>query len=251
MAILLCLWSVPAMANRAKARALTSEGQNLAEAGKVEQALERYEEAMGSDPDYHASYGLAIPLWMRLGKLRSAQGRLETLTLRCRDCAFAWYALGAVYRKTGRFDLAVLAYKIYLAKRPADADAHFGLAMALGALKSAKAPAALRRYLRLETRPSREAYRGQAHRLLAGLARQTPASTQVVQSDFASTANRDNELASIASLVERGQLISAESLLQRRFAGDPKAMSLWAQISEARGQRFEAAAFSALAWLWR
>ena len=159
-----------ARADRAVARALVAEGQKLADSGHSELALERYERAMVSEPAYRSSYERALPIWFRLGKWEAAQTRLEELTLRCPECAFAWYALGALYRKRGRFDLAVLAYEAYLAKRPDDADAHFGLAMALGAGRDPRTITALRRYLRMEHREEREAFRTQAARLLANLA---------------------------------------------------------------------------------
>lgn len=246
-ATLLCLWPTRAIADRAQARALTAEGQIQAERGFQEGALELYERAIGSDPDYHQSYELAIPLWMRFGKLRAAQTSLEALTLRCTNCPFAWYALGALYRKVGRFDLAVLAYEFYLAKRPSDTDAYYGLAMALGAQKDERAAAVLRRYLHLEKRSDRVAYRKQATRLLVSLTgHEEPQPKRPVK-----VLKRGQDLATIKVLVERQQLVSAESLLNQRYEASATSMALRAQIAEARGQWFQQAGYQALAWLWR
>ncbi len=220
--MILCMSSGFALANRAKARALTSEGQNFVDAGRVELALSRFEEAMKSDPDYLASYELAIPIWMRLGRLGVARTKLETLTLRCTDCAFAWYALGAIYRKSGRFDLAVLSYEIYLRLRPSEPDAYFGLAMALGALKDPRASSVLRRYLALETRANRAAYRKQASRLLGALEK------------------RDESLEDDGSMLPRRPESDTVIRLRRE-----------ANKADASGQWFVATGYRALLWLWR
>jgi len=245
--MLLCFWPSHASADRAKARALTLEGQNQAGQGFQEEALELYERAIGSDPDYYQSYELAIPLWMRFGKLSTAQSNLESLTLRCSDCAFGWYALGALYRKVGRFDLAVLAYEFYLAKRPSDADAYFGLAMALGAQKDKKAAAVLRRYLKLENRPDRAAFRKQARRLLVSLTGRD----EQEPSRAAAHKGAAGDLATIAALVDNQQLVSAESLLNQRHQASASSMRMRARIASARGQWFQEAGYLALAWLWQ
>ena len=176
---------------------------------------------MGTDPDYLASYELAIPIWIRLGKLKFAQSKLETLTLRCPECAFAWYALGALYRKSGRFDLAVLAYEIYLSKRPSEPDAYFGLGMALGALQDPRTPTVLRRYLSLETRVDREGYRLQARRLLDILRVSQPSEPAVASGESRAV---ESNLARVRSQVKE---------------------------ADARGQWFAAAGYRALLWLWR
>lgn len=245
--MLLCFWPSHAAADRAKARALTLEGQNQADQGFQEEALELYERAIGSDPDYYQSYELAIPLWMRFGKLSAAQSKLEALTLRCSDCAFGWYALGALYRKVGRFDLAILAYEFYLAKRPNDADAYFGLAMALGAQKDKQAAAVLRRYLKLENRPERAAFRKQARRLLVSLT----GSDEERLSPAATSRGDGGDLSGIAALVDNHQLVSAESLLNQRHQASAASMRLRARIASERGQWFQEAGYLALAWLWQ
>ncbi len=159
--------SEPAAADRAKARDLVRQGTISAENGQAEEALSFYQRAIRSDPDYVQSYELALPLWLRAGHEAEARKHLELLTLRCPRCAFAWYALGALYRRDQRYDLALLAYDAYLGSRPRDLDGHFGLAMALVALKDPRALGTLERYLELEHRPERRAYREQALRLLA------------------------------------------------------------------------------------
>lgn len=157
----------PAVADRAKARQLTTLAARFAAEGHVDRALNLCQQAISSDPDYQQPYELALPLWLRTGREAEARRNLEHLTLRAPTTAFAWYALGAIYRREGRFDLAVLAYRAYLGRRPTDPDGRFGLAMALVALEDQSAAEALERYVESETRSERQAYRQEALRLLA------------------------------------------------------------------------------------
>lgn len=244
-ALLGCLlfWPRQGLGDRAVARQLVSEGQKFSEAGRWQLALERYEKAMVTEPDYLPSYELALPLWMRMGRLQTAQARLERLTLRCADCAFAWYALGALYRKSGRFDWAVLAYEAYLAQRPDDPDAHFGLAMALSARGDAAAAQALRRYLRLEKRDERSAYRQQAQRILDKIG------GSELEPVVEPTTAQDPSLAHVESLVRQGRLDSAQALLNRLGATGRAALHLRARIAGVRGQPVQEAGFLAIAWL--
>jgi len=159
--------SPKAMSDRADAREFVRLGLLKAAEGRPAEAVERYQQAIRSDPDFARSYELALPIWLRLGKVTLARESLEQLTLRCRHCLFAWYALGAVYRRSGRYDLAVLAYDAYLSRKPRDPDAVFGMAMALQASSDDRAEMMLERYISLEGRPERQAYREQAIRLLA------------------------------------------------------------------------------------
>jgi tetratricopeptide (TPR) repeat protein len=168
-ALVLSLVTRTASADRAVARALDAAGQRLSELGDEEAALTRFHQSIRSDPDYLPAYEHAIPLWFQLGRSADARPRLEHLTLRCQGCAFAWYALGGLYRRTGEHNLAIQAYREYLNLRPADPDALFGLGMALWALSDERAPSVLRHYLRQEKRPERSAYRAQVERMLAQL----------------------------------------------------------------------------------
>jgi tetratricopeptide (TPR) repeat protein len=153
-------------ADRANAREFTRIGTVLAESGATKEALTFYQRAITSDPDYQEAYELALPLWFATKQEGRAIAELERLTLRCPNCGFAWYALGALYRRAERYDLAILAYEVYLGRRPTDADAIFGFAMALVATKDVRAEQVLKRYLRLEARPERAGYREEAERLL-------------------------------------------------------------------------------------
>lgn len=154
-------------ADRANAREHVRIGRLLAKSGAGAQALKHYERAIQSDPDYGVAYELALPLWLSSKQDGKATSALEKLTLRCPTCGFAWYALGTLYRRSERYAHAAMAYEAYLARRPRDADAVFGLAMALSASGDRRALAALQRYVALEQRPERAAYRKEALRRIA------------------------------------------------------------------------------------
>lgn len=159
--------AVESHADRANAREHVRIGRTLAKAGAVGQALEHYELAIQNDPDYGEAYQLALPLWLSAKQDDKARGALEKLTLRCPTCGFAWYALGTLYRRGERYEHAAMAYEAYLVRRPRDADAVFGLAMALSASGDARALEALQRYVALEDRPERAAYRTEALRRIS------------------------------------------------------------------------------------
>ncbi len=165
----LCFMSSRSWADRAMARLLVEEGREIQDSGNFEMALEHFQSAIDNDPDYLPAYRSALPLWLRSSKLANARGQLEGLTLRCDDCVFAWYGLGAIYRKQRHFGLAEQAYEVVLAKRPSDADAQYGLAISLTVLGKPSAVSALERYLRLEKRASRARYRERAQSILTEL----------------------------------------------------------------------------------
>ena len=237
--VLLCTWPQVSRADRARARSLATEGAALAEQGRYRLALERYEKAIVADPDYHRSYQLALPLWLRFEQLSKARAELETLTMRCGDCVFAWYALGALYRKGGRFDLAVLAYQAYLAKRPKDPDALFGLAMALAASDEKSAVPVLRRYLKLEDRADREAFRQQAKAFLKNFGGSAKPAVGKPPHD-----------ARVQRLITEGRLASARRLLELQGEVGHRPLLMHAQIAHAEGQWFSEASYRALAWFW-
>lgn len=244
VAALVISYSSPVQADNGRAKALVDEGQALALAGDREQALERYERAIESDIDYIPAYEAALPLWFALGHLQEARVQLESLTLRCDNCVFAWYALGALYRKIGRFDLAALAYEAYLAKRPGDPDGHFGLAMAFAASDDPRAREQLARYLQLETRPERSAYRARALLLLRKLGG-TSDTALVAAERFSGDA-----IPAVASLIEAGRLASAESVLLGSGRTDSQALYWRVKIAEGRGQWFHRLGYGALLRLY-
>ncbi len=231
-----------AYADRPEARELFGRGQSLQEQGAREEALQHFEKAIRSDIDYIPAYEAALPLWMALGKWQEARTQLEALTLRCQDCAFAWYALGALYRKGGRFDLAALAYDAYLAKRPGDADAHFGLAMALAASKDDRARGELSRYLRLEDRAERSVYRERALMMLRELG-QTP--------DPRPEEPSISTIPAVAALIQARRYASAESLLNASGRTDEEALTWRLVIAEGRGQWFQALGYRGLLLIYQ
>jgi predicted Zn-dependent protease len=152
---------------------LIAQGDVRAAAGDADGALVRYEKALAIDPDRLAVYDRAIPLWVAGEEWADAMTWLEKATLRDPHYAAGWYALGYVYRRTGRIAAAVLAYAEFVALRPDDSAGRFGLAVSHElADDGAAAIRAYRRYLALEQDPARAAYRAEAR---AAIERLTPA----------------------------------------------------------------------------
>ena len=151
---------------------IVAEGDLLAAAGDDDGALRAYEKALARDPDRLAIYDRATPLWIGHERWTAATAWLEKATLREPRYAAGWYALGYVYRRTGRVAAAVLAYEAYLALRPGDAAGRFGLPVARELDDQPEAALAdSRRYLAIETDPARDGYRAQAR---AAIERLTP-----------------------------------------------------------------------------
>ncbi len=159
-----------AHADRSEARALLEAGVHATRANRNQLALEKFVAAINRDPDYIAAYDAAVPLWLAAGDIEALTGHLERATTRQRDYAFGWYTLGYAYRRTGRFELSVIAYEVYIALRPHDPDPRFGLALSLIELNTRRrAVLELQRYLKLEKRPERRPYVERARELVVSL----------------------------------------------------------------------------------
>ena len=143
----------------------------LAAPGDEAGALRPYEKALGRDP---TEGGLRPGARVDRGeRWTAAIAWLEKATLREPRYAAGWYALGYVYRRTGRVAAAVLAYEAYVALRPGDAAGRFGLAVARELDDQLDAAVAdYRRYLASEADPARSSYRAQAR---TAIDRLTPA----------------------------------------------------------------------------
>ncbi len=168
VAALVATTAAAAPARADEVTALIAEGDALAGAGEPAAALARYEKALARDPDRLAAYDRATPLWIAAQAWDVATTWLEKATLRQPRYAAGWYALGYVYRRTGRAGAAVGAYQEYVVLRPDDAAGVLGLAIAHELAGEADdAARAYRRYLARERDPARAAYRAQAREALA------------------------------------------------------------------------------------
>jgi tetratricopeptide (TPR) repeat protein len=172
-AVLAMIVCTAAVARADETGELVVEGDVRAAAGDVSGALARYQKALAQDPDRLDVYDKAVPLWIAAEDWTDATTWLEKATLREPRYAAGWYALGYVYRRTGRIAAAVGAYQEYVALRPQDAAGRFGLAVAAEiAGDRAAALASYRRYLAMEHDASRSGYRAEAR---IAIERLTPA----------------------------------------------------------------------------
>ncbi|HTM22408.1 MAG TPA: tetratricopeptide repeat protein, partial [Kofleriaceae bacterium] len=124
--------------------------------------------AIDADEDYLPAYVALIPLWIDSGQLDVLERQLERATARHPDFAAGWYGLAFAYRSQGRHAIAVLAYRTYIALRPADPAPWYGYAMSLLRTDDReRAREALRRYLQLEHDPAMAGFVDQARHQLA------------------------------------------------------------------------------------
>jgi tetratricopeptide (TPR) repeat protein len=105
------------------------------EAGRTDDAVAQYEEALRLSPDYaQAHLNLANALVTLPGRLNEAIGQFEASLRLKPDQAGARYNLGRALMATpGRMDEAIRQYEAALAIQPVYAEAHYNLGCALGA----------------------------------------------------------------------------------------------------------------------
>ena len=106
-------------------------GNALASAGRLDEALLAYRQAIGLKPDYAMAH-------FKLGLVLGEQGQLDEAIAACRraielkpDHADAHYSLGISLDRTGRLDEAVAAYRKAIALKPDHAESHCNLGIAL------------------------------------------------------------------------------------------------------------------------
>ena len=107
-------------------------GSVLLGEGRVQEAVEQYEQALRIKPDYgepHNNLGVAL---VRLGRVEEGIEHLEQALRLNPDYAEAHYNLGLALAKTGRTDEAITQYKQALRLKPDYAEAHYNLGIALG-----------------------------------------------------------------------------------------------------------------------
>ena len=106
-------------------------GVALMEAGKVQEAIGRLEQAVHLNPDYavaHNSLGVALS---RAGRTEEAIGQFEQALRIKPDHAGAHYNLGFTLQQAGKVQGAIGHYEQALQIRPDFADAHYKLGNAL------------------------------------------------------------------------------------------------------------------------
>ncbi|GHU06700.1 hypothetical protein FACS1894158_13970 [Betaproteobacteria bacterium] len=143
-------------------RAFSGMGQAFADAGWEEDAIRAFETALAIEPDQlEAINGLGI-LYKRQGRFDRAIARLDQALALSPDDSWQQRGLrcnrAMVLGALGRFDEEEAVYREILARDPADADAHFGLACVL--LLTGRLPEGWREYeWRFVSRQTGEAIR--------------------------------------------------------------------------------------------
>ena len=104
----------------------------LAQAGKLEEAIDHFERALRLKPDdAHTCYNLGV-VWGQAGRVDKAIAYYEQAVRLQPDYAEAHYNLGIALKGLGRWDDAVAQYQEALRYKPGLPEAHYYLANVLG-----------------------------------------------------------------------------------------------------------------------
>ncbi len=106
-------------------------GTALARAGRLDDALAAYRQAIGLKPDYSMAH-------LHLSQILAVKGQLDDAVAACRratqfkpDYGAAYYDLGTLLRRTGRVDEALVAYRRAIELMPDHAESHCNLGLTL------------------------------------------------------------------------------------------------------------------------
>jgi Tfp pilus assembly protein PilF len=127
----LTLWLDTVENDPNNSRAHSTLGSVLFQAGKVQEAIGHYEQALRIQPDYvtaHNNFGVAL---VQQGRLPEAIGHYEQALQLRPDYAEAHNNLGIVLMRQGRLPEAIGHYEQALRLRPDYAEAHNNLGIAL------------------------------------------------------------------------------------------------------------------------
>jgi tetratricopeptide (TPR) repeat protein len=106
-------------------------GNALLRAGRVQEAIAHYEQALRIMPDYPTAYNdLGVALW-QAGKVREAIGHYEKVLRIMPDYAEAHHNLGVALASQGKVAEAIAEYAAALRIKPDYAEAHHNLAIVL------------------------------------------------------------------------------------------------------------------------
>ncbi len=96
-------------------------------AGRPEQALEAYEQALRLRPDYLAAYNNLGSLYASTGRLAEAEATYRKAIELDASYSSAWYNLGELYKDQKRYAEAISAYQGALKARPGHAPTQLNL----------------------------------------------------------------------------------------------------------------------------
>jgi len=106
-------------------------GVALEQMGRVPEAIEHYEQALRLRPEYAAAYSNLGSISLRLGKVPEAIAQYERALQFEPDMAEAYYNLGLALKQAGRVEEAIKRYTEAIRIKPDYAEAHYNLANAL------------------------------------------------------------------------------------------------------------------------
>lgn len=125
------LWRTSAEKSVTKARPYNNLGNALSSAGRPEEAIRCYTEALRRDPKYYAAHISIGAALMTQGKLDEAISHYTDALKTKPDYAPIHQSLGIAFTREGNLDMALFHYEQALRLDPNYADAHAGIGVVL------------------------------------------------------------------------------------------------------------------------
>lgn len=133
-----------------RARALVEEGLRYADAGKWDEALKAYRQAVELDPRYSDAYLDMGDAYMSSGRYKEGFAAYRQAIAASPSNADAFYSLGAAFNDMGQYGEAFKPFVTAIGLRPDFAEAHYGIGFAYMRLENFReALPYLRRAVRL------------------------------------------------------------------------------------------------------
>lgn len=163
--------SPPAPASsRSPAADLYIQAQRLRDAGRIEEALQKFRQVAAVDPDLVQARAAWGELLIKIRRDQEAIAVFRAALARNQSYPLIWYELAFTLREVGRLGEAVDAYQRYIQLRPADPDPYYGLAKTLGKLgRTVEASRNYQTYIAMEKRPGESRWVQSAQAELAAL----------------------------------------------------------------------------------
>lgn len=161
IAFLVCLmWSTLALAGAVPspaAKAAFERGERALAAGRIDEAVAAYDEALKAAPGYAPALNSLGSANFKQGKRDEAVALFKQATEADPQLKLGWFNLGYAARKIGDFTTAAAAYEKYTALDANDPDGFYGLAESYKALnRNEQAIAAYEAYVAKEKRADQQ-----------------------------------------------------------------------------------------------
>lgn len=192
----------------------------LTKQGKYGLAIKSYEQVLKKKPKNKEVLARVGPLYFLVGRFETARARYALATKQLPSYAKGWYFYAYALRRLGSCDVALGAYRKYLALRPSDPHPYYGMARCAAAVRRyGDAQVAYNRFIKMGVRDKR---------LTAWVLRAKRERDTLVKrlAKGAATAAVKRVLARARKAFQSNQLLESEAILKKGIKKMPKAMLL-------------------------